>query len=424
MTVQKFTLIGTVNNPITGLPVEEGYVLVAPSTDLVDTVGEVVFPRIGYQVPVVNGVLTPTLIPYTDNAGIIPSGWILNFTHRFPGAAELAYSSFVTSDMGPTVNLADLVKVSNPPAVVVYIVTGHPMTVSGVPGVDDVLTAVSSTEATWQPAQGGGGGGAVTTVFTRSGDVVALKGDYSSFYDALGSANSAITSAANYTNNQISALGLGTASQHDTGYFDLADSATSAQTAAISASTTNTTNAITALNLGTKSQQSAGNAIGLLAEVLPIYNCVQAGGSTLTAGFQICNLIRPDGPITATNLGIWITLAGVTASGYNGLGLFTEAGVLIDQTADMSAQFATLGYVEAPMGAAHSLAANTSYYICVISHFSGTAPKAGSSIAGLTIPLIKGHYFSLSKSAIATFPNNFTPSTYATSTASYYMGIS
>lgn len=127
---------------------------------------------------------------------------------------------------------------------------------------------------------------------------------------------------------------------------------------------------------------------------------------------------------TPSSLAIWITLAGITANGANGLALYDELGNLIDQTADMSAQFATLGLAEAPLGAQHQLAANTNYYLGVLTHFSGTTPKAGSSIASVAIPVMRGHYLSLTKSSTATFPASFTPSTYATSTAAYAMQMS
>src|SRR5271166_2254375 len=49
----------------------------------------------------------------------------------------------------------------------------------------------------WAPATLSGAG--VSSVFTRTGAVVALAGDYSAFYDALGAASTALTSANTFT---------------------------------------------------------------------------------------------------------------------------------------------------------------------------------------------------------------------------------
>lgn len=429
MAVQKFTLTGTMNHPITGLPLD-GYILVVPSNELVDTVEGIIFPPLGYQVPVSAGVVNPggeITIPYTDNADIAPSGWSLVFTERFSGMTQKSYAAFVPASMGGQnniVNITALVELASPPAVVQYVISGQPLTISGTPSANQVLTALTANTADWQNVQGGGG--AVSSVFTRSGAVTAQQGDYAAFYDALGAATTAQTNAQNFTTTSINSLNLGTASTHAAGDFDTAGSANTAQANAISTSSTNTTNAINALSLGTKSKQNSTGKYGLLAVVVEPEDCLQSGGSTLTSGFQICNLIRPDGPISIADLGIWITTAGVTASGYNGLALYTEAGVLIDQTPDLSTAFATTGYIQNAFNSilSYNTQANTSYYLSVLSHFSGTAPKAASKIAGQVIPVINGHYFSISKSGVATFPANFTPSTYTTSTASYCMGVS
>src|SRR5271154_2440370 len=49
----------------------------------------------------------------------------------------------------------------------------------------------------WAPATLSGAG--VSSVFTRTGAVVALSGDYAAFYDALGAASTALTSANTFT---------------------------------------------------------------------------------------------------------------------------------------------------------------------------------------------------------------------------------
>jgi hypothetical protein len=102
----------------------------------------------------------------------------------------------------------------------------------------DVLTADSAaTEGVdWQA--GGGGGGGVNTVFGRSGNVVAVAGDYTKAQVGLANvANSLqLVAASNLSDltNVVTArtnLGLGTAATQNTGAFDAAGAAAAAQAA-------------------------------------------------------------------------------------------------------------------------------------------------------------------------------------------------
>lgn len=54
------------------------------------------------------------------------------------------------------------------------------------------------------PTASSGGGGAVSSVFTRTGDVTAASGDYSSFYDALGAATTAQNTAETFATAAVS----------------------------------------------------------------------------------------------------------------------------------------------------------------------------------------------------------------------------
>ncbi len=78
--------------------------------------------------------------------------------------------------------------------------------VMGTPSDGYTLVYSQSLNA-WIPAPGGGGGGgAVSSVFGRTGAVVALVTDYSSFYDSLGSASTAQSNAESYAAGLVSAL--------------------------------------------------------------------------------------------------------------------------------------------------------------------------------------------------------------------------
>src|SRR6185312_2804169 len=99
----------------------------------------------------------------------------------------------------------------------------------------------------------------------------------------------------------------------------------------------------------------------------------------ITAGNMVCNLVTATKTKSIQTLGIQITAAGVTGSGVNALALFTEAGVLIDQTGDMTTAMSSIGFAEGTMASAHTVTAGTNYYLCALTHFSGTVPKAAAT---------------------------------------------
>lgn len=140
-----------------------------------------------------------------------------------------------------------------------------------------------------------------------------------------------------------------------------------------------------------------------------------------TAGNMVCFLCIAAKTRTVSTLGIQVTAAGVTGSGVNALALYTEAGVLIDQTGDMTAAFSAVGFAEGAMGASHQVVAGTNYYLCVLTHFSGTAPKfaATGTASSANIPVINGHYPALFKAAQASFPASFTPSSFSLNSGHY-----
>jgi hypothetical protein len=159
--------------------------------------------------------------------------------------------------------------------------------------------------------------------------------------------------------------------------------------------------------------------LGLGMLTAPLTDC----GFTVsqTAGNLVCFLCTPPKTKTVSTLGIQVTAAGVTGSGVNALALYTEAGVLIDQTGDLTAAFSAIGFAEGAMGASHQLVAGTNYYICVLTHFSGTAPKfaATGTASSANIPVINGHYPAIFKAAQAAFPASFTPSSFSLNSGHY-----
>lgn len=151
--------------------------------------------------------------------------------------------------------------------------------------------------------------------------------------------------------------------------------------------------------------------LGLLAEPFPV-ETVSDVGLGLTAGFLILALIRP-GAATITNLGLWLGTAGITPSGVNSMGLFSEAGVQLAVTGDMSAALSSGAnsgtYVEAALGTPYAAADATSYYVGVLCQMSGGDPKIGGTFygSGLHIPTIKGHRAAITVSGLSSMPSSF-----------------
>lgn len=161
--------------------------------------------------------------------------------------------------------------------------------------------------------------------------------------------------------------------------------------------------------------------LGCVIETVPLYTCSTIGGISLASGTFLAYLVRP-GAVTVTNLGCWVTTAGVTSSGVNGMALYTEAGVLIDQTADMSTAMSSAGVITAALGSPHTLSDSTNYYIAILTHFSGTTPKvANAANGGTTYPSVNGHILSLAINSQTSFPASFTPSSATRNNGNYWL---
>lgn len=143
--------------------------------------------------------------------------------------------------------------------------------------------------------------------------------------------------------------------------------------------------------------------------------------ATQTAGNHVACLAVAPKNATVTTLGIQVTTGGVTGSGVNSLQLYTEAGVLIDQTGDMTTAFGSIGFAEGAMGGAQQLTAGTNYYLAVLTHFSGTLPKfaATGTASTANIPVLNSHYAAVFKTLQTSAPSSFTPSSYSLNSGHY-----
>jgi len=142
-----------------------------------------------------------------------------------------------------------------------------------------------------------------------------------------------------------------------------------------------------------------------------------------TAGDLVLCLCTPPKTRSISTLGIWVTAAGAVGSGVNALLLYTEAGVLIDQTGDMTAAFSSAGMAEGAMGGSHTVTAGTGYYLGFLTHFSGTSPHfaATGTTGTANFPVVNGHYTALFKGSQLSVPPSFTPSSYTPNSGYFIM---
>lgn len=153
--------------------------------------------------------------------------------------------------------------------------------------------------------------------------------------------------------------------------------------------------------------------MGMLAATMPlssVRNTLNLSAGTCV--FVLCPIVAD---LTLATLECWIQTAGVTASGVNGLAAYTEAGVLIQKTGDLSTAFAGLGWKGGALAAGAVLGKGTRIYLSALTHYSGTTPKIGGALSdlgsGTNFPTINARYPSVFLTGQTDFPASFDPST-------------
>lgn len=164
--------------------------------------------------------------------------------------------------------------------------------------------------------------------------------------------------------------------------------------------------------------------LSLVGEPFPIEAC-NNDNLGLTSGFLICSLIRP-GATTVNNLGLWLGTAGGTSTGFSGMALFSEAGVQLAITGDMTSALTSAGnnqtYVEAAVTAPYTTVDATDYYVAVLCQLTSNPTIAGSfSGSGLHIPTIKAHRPSIVLGSQTSMPASFNVGTATTAGAAYWL---
>jgi hypothetical protein len=172
MTLNSVTLILDLYDG-SGAPLTQGTVLLTPSATLTDTTDnlDITQSPVQAQFSAYRPVPQVSLLA-TDNANLLPAGWGWTVTFQGMPGAPASFSFFLPFSGGATQYLSSMTPVSSVTAMQAYMPLPSGTATSGY-----VPVATGAGEASaWGPASGGGG--AVSSVFTRTGAVVATSGDY------------------------------------------------------------------------------------------------------------------------------------------------------------------------------------------------------------------------------------------------------
>jgi hypothetical protein len=168
---------------------QNGTITFTPTATVIDASGEIVVPPVPIVVTVSGGTFS-VVLPCTNNSGLSPSGWAWQVNVNVPSLVGIQsqFTVLLPSSLGATVDISALTPAAGtfPPGNAITNTANTwtaEQTFSNNPAfkvtsgaeANYVLTSDASGNATWQPTQGGG---SVTSVFTRTGAVVANTGDY------------------------------------------------------------------------------------------------------------------------------------------------------------------------------------------------------------------------------------------------------
>jgi hypothetical protein len=125
-------------------------------------------------------------------------------------------------------------------------------------------------------------------------------------------------------------------------------------------------------------------------------------------------------------LGLWLGAAGATSTGYSGMGLYSEAGVLLASTPDMTTALTTAGNadktVEGVLTAPYTASTAQNYYLALLCQLTSQPTIAGQDTnSGQQIPdPLNGHRVSLNQTGQTALPATFNPATAGVPAASYW----
>lgn len=177
---------------------------------------------------------------------------------------------------------------------------------------------------------------------------------------------------------------------------------------------------------------SGGNAAALIVDPraqLLGYELITFDPDLVGAKLNISNqlfvacLVYAPRAATLTTLGLVVETASANMVADTKMGIYTEAGVLLASTGDMSAQFATTGAKEAALTASQAVTAGTRYYLGLVGNTSAAVPAICGAITdgggAINLVVVNGHRRSVFVSAQATLPASFNPATATVNSGAY-----
>ena len=135
---------------------------------------------------------------------------------------------------------------------------------------------------------------------------------------------------------------------------------------------------------------------------------------TVPAQSLVAFLATAGASVTLSTLGTYLHTAGVTpGAGVNRLAIYSAAGALLAQTADMTAAMQAAGLCEGALTAPVPVQAGTNYYLAMLDNFTGTSPQtigfAGQALNSSAAPMFGGLLPNLFTGGQASMPASFTP---------------
>jgi hypothetical protein len=143
---------------------------------------------------------------------------------------------------------------------------------------------------------------------------------------------------------------------------------------------------------------------------------------SVNAGVAVFVLVFCTRSVTLTTLGAWVTAPGVTGSGDNNMAIYSEAGVRLGITGDMTGALAAGDWAEGTLTSGVPIVVGTRYYLHLLTHFSGTAPKIAAGATSFNHIAINTHLPTIFLTGQASSPASFTPGTANVNTAEYFLG--